>query len=342
MGYLHTIITQFFRYQTPPDLTKRVHERIATADEQMLDDSLLQIWNQIPTLSGDIEKVSSAFAEVEHRIGTTQRRHASSDHSYNLFKIGKLICAASLLTGAYLVCRQVMSKQVMAMPQLVEHYVERGAEELILLPDSTKVYLCAGSSLIHAENMDGDKREVFLRGEGYFEVHKDAQHPFVVKTHGLSLEVLGTQFNLAAYPETDCVVTTLTEGKVMVKVQSRTDSLFLLPGDQLTYWTKSGDIQQQCLEHIDANAWRNHDLQFDNYTLNESFNLLERRFNISIRPDENLPLGNRLNVHFHRNESLQQILDVIGNLIPGLEYKIQGQNVHVSYKKNGQKGTRKG
>lgn len=342
MGYLHTIIAHFFEHQTPPDLTQRVHERIATADEQLLDGYLLQIWNQIPTLPGDKVMVDSALAEVEHRIGTAQQRHTSIGHSSNLFKIGKIICAASLLTGAYLVFRQVTSKQVTVIPQLVEHYVERGAQEVILLPDSTKVYLCAGSSLIHAENMAGDKREVFLRGEGYFEVHKDAQHPFVVKTHGLSLEVLGTQFNLSAYPETDRVVTTLTEGKVMVKVQSRTDSLFLLPGDQLTYWTKSGNIQQQSLEHIDANAWRNHDLQFDNCTLNEGFNLLERRFNISIQPDDNLPLGNRLNVHFHRNESLQQILDVIGNLIPGLEYKIQGQNVHVSFKKNGQKSTRKG
>lgn len=336
MGYLNTIITQFFGYQTSPDLTQRVHERIATADEQLLDDSLLQIWNQIPTLPDDKDMVDSALVEVEHRIGKIQHKHTSIDHSHNLFKVGKLICAASILAGAYLVFRHVASKQVTVIPQLVEHYVERGVQEMVILPDSTKVYLCAGSSLIHAENMGGDKREVFLRGEGYFEVHKDTKHPFVVKTHGLSLEVLGTQFNLSAYPETDRVVTTLTEGKVMVKVQSRTDSLFLLPGDQLTYWTKSGNIQQQSLEHIDANVWRNHDLQFDNCTLNESFNLLERRFNISIRSDANLPLGNRLNVHFHRNESLQQILDVIGNLIPGLEYKIQGQNIHISLNRNGQ------
>lgn len=111
--------------------------------------------------------------------------------------------------------------------------VPMGAEFCLRLSDNTQVYLNSGSSLRYPVRFTGDVREVFLAGEGYFEVTKDVERAFVVKVGGNRCEVLGTSFNVSAYPEDKVVETTLVEGQV--KVEYKDKERILNPGMQLKF-----------------------------------------------------------------------------------------------------------
>lgn len=115
--------------------------------------------------------------------------------------------------------------------------VPRGGEYQLTLSDGTKVWLNAESSLRYPVCFY-DKREVTLTGEAYFEVAKDSKHPFIVHSANNSIEVLGTKFNVSAYPDNN-MQTTLAEGKV--KVSNSNLSVILLPNQQATI-QESGNI----------------------------------------------------------------------------------------------------
>ncbi|MFR7808806.1 MAG: FecR family protein [Butyricimonas faecihominis] len=87
-----------------------------------------------------------------------------------------------------------------------------GAEYNLVLSDGSKIYLNAGSTLRYPDQFIGDKREVFLTGEAYFEVKSDSLHPFIVHASDVAIRVLGTSFNVNAYAEGTWVKTTLVEG----------------------------------------------------------------------------------------------------------------------------------
>lgn len=103
------------------------------------------------------------------------------------------------------------------------------AISVITLPDQTKVTLNRYSSLTYPDRFKEDRREVQLQGEAYFEVEKDARHPFVVKADPVEVEVLGTHFNVEAYPGDAEVKTTLLEGSVAVNAPLFPAGLRFLP-----------------------------------------------------------------------------------------------------------------
>lgn len=111
--------------------------------------------------------------------------------------------------------------------------VPLGGEFNLQLSDNTRVHLNSGSSLRYPVRFAGDIREVFLTGEGFFEVTKDEERPFVVKTEEVDVRVLGTSFNVNAYPDEKVVATTLVEGKVRVGYGSK--NFDLDPGMQFVY-----------------------------------------------------------------------------------------------------------
>lgn len=123
-----------------------------------------------------------------------------------------------------------------SLPKIKYHkiIVPKGGEYKLQLADGTNVYLFSESSLKYPSNFRGKKREVSLSGEAYFEVSHDPSHPFVVKTKELNVNVLGTNFNVMAYEDSEVVETSLIEGKVSVKGD------VLLPATQSVFNKLSG------------------------------------------------------------------------------------------------------
>lgn len=110
--------------------------------------------------------------------------------------------------------------------------VPRGGEYKLMLSDGTKVWLNSASALSYPVHFTGGVRRVTLTGEAYFQVSRDAAHPFIVETQGMNIQVLGTSFNVMNYPEETHHMVTLVEGQVKVFVADPAEGCVLKPGEQ--------------------------------------------------------------------------------------------------------------
>lgn len=159
--------------------------------------------------------------------------------------------------------------------------VPKGQRSIITLTDGTKVWLNAESQLIYPANFTADNRMVSLKGEGFFEVTHKEESPFIVRTELIHVTVLGTKFNIEAYPD-ETVFVTLAEGKIKVASNENDEQVTLEPNDQAIY---SPEIGMDVKRNIDADVlktWTIGELSYTNKTLAYIVNNLQRRFNVKI------------------------------------------------------------
>ena len=197
---------------------------------------------------------------------------------------------------------------------MIEVSVAYGEQKHLILPDSSEVWLNAGSTILYPETFAKDKRLVMLDGEAYFSIKKDTASPFIVEASQLSVKVLGTRFNVKAYPNDEKITTTLTSGKVEVSVQSQSPHI-LKPNEQLTYDKKSSDIHISMIDTNDTNCWMVGKLVFTNASAGEIFRTLERHYNTTIDNTATIPTSKRYTVKFLKDESLDEILNILKDII---------------------------
>lgn len=155
-----------------------------------------------------------------------------------------------------------------------------GAEYSVILPDNTKVSLNSGSELRYPVAFNNNSREVFLQGEAYFEVQKDSTKEFIVHTEQMDIRVLGTSFNVKAYPEQDMIATTLTQGQIQVNCDSQLYNI--IPGKQLTYHKKNKKIDIQEVDTELYSSWKNGYYKFEEMPLEEIMSTLALWYNLEI------------------------------------------------------------
>jgi ferric-dicitrate binding protein FerR (iron transport regulator) len=189
--------------------------------------------------------------------------------------------------------------------------VPRGGEYNLVLADGTHVYLNAMSSFKYPVKFSGKSREVELSGEAYLEVKKDTSKPFIIKTQTISIEVLGTSFNLNAYENTESVITTLVEGRVRINSLKTNESQLLAPDEQATFNIKSGltDIKK-----VDVNlytAWRNGNLTFYDSRLEDIMTTLTRWYSAKVLYMDASVKELRFSGNLNRYGDINQILEII-------------------------------
>ncbi|NOY97030.1 MAG: DUF4974 domain-containing protein [Chlorobi bacterium] len=169
--------------------------------------------------------------------------------------------------------------------KLIQLIVPYGKKSRLSLPDGSIVYLNAGSRFIYPSCFEGGKREVRLLGEAFFDVAKDKQSPFIVRTQRLSVKVLGTQFNISAYPLDKSVETVLAEGSVKIIQNNKkffNKDIFLTPGQMASYDNETGKFTVEMVDIENHILWKDGILKFENLELNRIVKKLERYYNINI------------------------------------------------------------
>ena len=163
--------------------------------------------------------------------------------------------------------------------------VPYGKRSYLLLSDGTQVWINSGSRLVYAPQFTGDTREVFLEGEAYFEVAKDASKPFYVRTDAFTINVLGTKFNVKAYKDDNEYTTVLVEGKVSMKVQDQffSKDVILAPNQKLTLIKGQDDFQRSDVDDTGFYTnWIYGYLEFKNANLSDVLKSIQRYYNIDI------------------------------------------------------------
>ena len=165
-------------------------------------------------------------------------------------------------------------------PEYYTLNVPYGTEYTLLLPDKTKIYLNAGTSLRYPDQFSGDQREVFLSGEAYFEVASDSLHPFIVHTEEVAIRVLGTAFNVNAYPDEAWVKTTLVKGRVETRYGNSCQ--VMMPGTQLAYNRETRTAKYLPVNTQQYTSWKDGFYDFEDMPLGELMQIFSRWYNIKI------------------------------------------------------------
>lgn len=195
--------------------------------------------------------------------------------------------------------------------QTITYNCVTGGYSSFLLPDETKVYVNSGTKLIYPIRFTGKTREVEVDGEAYFEVTKDEEKPFIVKTDHISVKVLGTSFNLKSYSSDTTSILSLVSGSVEYQINGSDESFRLKPNEQMIFTKNTGKTEIKNFNTEYLIAWKDGNLSFAKTTLEELCKILEQRFGYKIII-ENKELSKMvLTGSFSNNENIFQILDVI-------------------------------
>jgi transmembrane sensor len=200
----------------------------------------------------------------------------------------------------------------------------KGGKFQIKLPDGSKVWLNAASSLRFPTVFNGSKRQVELKGEAYFEVSPDKSKIFEVNTRNQVVQVLGTHFNINAYLDEPTVNTTLLEGSVRVSDLRTNISQLLKPGEQSQL---SEQIEVINLKNTnEAVAWKEGYFQFDEADIKTVMRQIERWYDVSVVYEGDLP-NYRFGGEIERNLSLLQVLKVLEKT--KVHFRLEGREVIV-------------
>ena len=184
-----------------------------------------------------------------------------------------------------------------------------GMEYMLTLSDGTRVFLNAETKLKFPTKFRKEERVVVLEGEAYFEVRKDATHPFIVKANDVDVKVLGTSFNLRSYSDENSIATTLVSGKVAVSAGENSEEI--VPGEQAVYMKETGKMEVKPIDVTLYTAWHTGKFIFRNETLEEMMSYLSRWYGVKYRfIDEGakkLQIGARLDRYNNMNPIIEML-----------------------------------
>ncbi|MCD7931128.1 MAG: FecR family protein [Tannerellaceae bacterium] len=191
-------------------------------------------------------------------------------------------------------------------------FVPKGKRSSLILSDGTQVWVNSDSRMIYPERFAGEKREIYIEGEVYLNVRHDAGQPFIVKTSSLNVAVLGTEFNVSAYPEDTEQYIVLVNGQVEVEIPGR-DVAVMRPEEKFTLdaigpHVSSVDIN----EHV---SWKSGYYQFRQEKLNRVFDKLNRFYGIDFSYTEQLQTltcSGKLNL----TDNIEEVLTILQKAAP--------------------------
>ncbi|MBB2148129.1 FecR family protein [Pedobacter gandavensis] len=202
----------------------------------------------------------------------------------------------------------------------------KGGQYQVQLPDGTDVWLNAASSLKYSSDFTDKKREVTLSGEAYFEVAHRANQPFLVHTPNQVVEVLGTHFNINAYPDEETQVTTLLEGQV--KTRSKEQTILLKPGQQSILNLNNDRLKMMAADLETVMAWKNGDFIFKDEDLASVMKKVERWYDVDVVYDGVDPNTIKLGGWVSRSKNISAVIKII-EPIAGIKIKIDGRRITV-------------
>lgn len=204
-------------------------------------------------------------------------------------------------------------------------YVPKSGEYELVLSDGSKIFLNSESQLTFPSYFEGDTRRVELSGEAYFEVKKDTK-PFIIQTQDLTIEVLGTSFNINAYQTNPYVNATLVEGSIRIRLPEKQESFLLKPDHNFRLDKLSEEIFVQQVNTDVYTAWVRGEFVFRNQPLTEIFAQLERWYDFKIIYESPDIAKMRFTGSAEKVRSLNYLLDQL-QAVTDIQYRPEGDKI---------------
>lgn len=203
----------------------------------------------------------------------------------------------------------------------------RGETYILILPDQSKVWLNAASSITYSTNLVDSKgiRRVQLQGEAYFEIFKDKTHPFIVHTDNQDVEVLGTHFNINSYADEAATATTLLEGSV--KISTSKFSRLLKPNQQALQ-RNDGNVEIREVNTDDVVAWKDGYFIFEDETLESIMRRISRWYDVDVDYAKDVDKHKLYGGGVSRYDHVSTVLEILAST-KNIHFKIEGRKIMV-------------
>ncbi len=204
-----------------------------------------------------------------------------------------------------------------------------GEKSRVTLPDGTVVWLNSASQISYNSLFGNSDRNIVLDGEAYFEVKRNEDVPFVVKTNDYDVVVKGTRFNVSSYADDMKITTTLMEGKV--EIIHEESVLVLAPGESLELDVQTNQISRAQVNPEQYKSWIENKIEYDSIALGELLNRLSRQYNVKIHLEDHSEKPRFLKIAIKNDESLQEILQGLALVTP-MEIEYKEQDIYITIK----------
>jgi transmembrane sensor len=321
----------FRRYLSNTITAAELDELLAIIDKEENKTALLQqlklLWENNDLLQEPDVNWERLYNRMMTRAGQpnvypTNRRRFTM---YRNIAAAIVLVAGLTAAGWYFLKNERTTANVTAVKETTTN--KSPGHQLINLPDGSIVILNAGSKLDYPASFKGKNREVHLTGEAYFDIRHVPSQPFVVHAGGIATKVLGTAFNIKAYPVDNTISVTVAHGKVEVTHAGKTLGV-LKKNQQLVVDKIAQQHQQHEVNAATVSAWKQNDFIMEDRTFAEAARLIADRFHVTIELD-NPGLANcRFTATFLNNASLEQVLTVLCDL-NNVSFSKKEENIYV-------------
>lgn len=254
--------------------------------------------------------VDQAFERFRKRTGLDQ----SGRQSYKWYRTWSVAAVAIVLLGLITVTAYWQgSRQIQSNFSDIVVEAPLGSKTKLTLPDGSTVWLNAGSKMVYSQGFGVSDRRLAFQGEGYFEVEKNDEMPFLVQTHDVNVTVVGTKFNFRNYPEDEEAVVELLEGKVALENQLKEESVrYLSPNEKMVLHKATGKMDITSAKVKEATLWTENILLFDEDLLPDIVRKLERSYHVRIEiENEDLKQARFYGQFNQLEQNIYEVLDML-------------------------------
>ena len=329
----------FERYQkgicSEKEANEILHILENTKNDDLIKSEISKLWNQIELSNEMSDTMDHLLEKVHYRIINVKNHEEGLKPTLSKERyIRFLIRAAAILFLPLLIYSAFLTKKVSdqrirsnenAISQTIT--VPAGVQTNFLLPDGSNVWLNSGTVFKYPNSFKGDLRQVEISGEGFFDVVKDPDHPFLVKAGNLNIEVKGTRFDVINYPNDDQIEVILESGQVCLLNGAYTDRIVigaLNPGEKATISNSRNSIEVQKVFIEKYTSWKNGLLIFRDDPMVEVVRKLSHKYNVDFEL-QGSEISDYVYTATFTNESLLQILELLKISSP-IKYKVINQN----------------
>ncbi len=316
------------------------------------------------TLKGEmLQEIQQSYSiEIDKdpdydRMFTSIRKAIQEQQTYNqrLTLRGNLMRIAAIVAVAFLLGGTLSYYLLRNNEERTETFCEvtapMGSNSEIVLPDSSKVWLNAGSKIKYSTSFNRNDRFLSLEGEGYFKVAKNKKLPFIVDAYGFEVKAIGTEFNVKAYKDDETIETTMVEGKVTLQhlTENILEGVLLMPNQKATFFKLKETLTVEVVKKLEERkeelnylpehrlviapridprsivSWKDKQLIIEREQLGKLAEILSRKYNFNFEfkseDIKKFSFSGKL-----EDETLQQVMNVIQISSP-IDYEIIGKTV---------------
>ncbi|MEM1136852.1 MAG: FecR domain-containing protein, partial [Bacteroidota bacterium] len=272
------------------------------------------------------EKMVAAKAIVNSQTQKKRNNRKINFWSYTSGIAASLTFISCVLIAVWWFSMEIPDEKELSAISFEEKYIPSGKKGSLTLSDGSFIHLNSASKLSFPSRFSTRNRVVKMEGEAFFSIKRDEQRPFIIETSHTKIKVLGTSFNVKAYPEESEIAVTVKSGKVLVSnLRESTKIHELTKNQKLVFNTETSTFRKTDIEAETDLNWRKGILKFNQTPFAEIEKTLERWYGIEILVEDSSIYDKRI-TGIHKNENLRAVLESL-EFAFGIKYKIEERTV---------------